>query len=58
MPEMPTGFHTYHGGGQSFPVTDEDRVRLSVKGKITELGWNHTRAWQAALEAARLLRTQ
>lgn len=44
--------HIYYGGGKAFPVTEADRVVVRQNGKDVVVGFNHARAWTAALEAA------
>lgn len=41
--------HNYHARGQTWTLTEADRVEITVKGKPTLLGYNHYRAWAAAL---------
>jgi hypothetical protein len=47
-------FHQYHGGGQTFPVMSADLVFVieSQTKKPKPTGYNHARAWHAALKAA------
>jgi hypothetical protein len=47
MPE-----HRYHGGGEVFEVNFDDRVVIYENKKPKVVGFNHDRAWRAAMEAA------